>query len=106
MRTVLSVVALLTLTLAASPAVAQELGEAAVISETTSSIRFVDADVPGPIFNEGDAVILLYRVSGQSRVRKGNQYGWIPSTAMADPATMVDDTQTMDDAVPMGSDEG
>ncbi len=73
MRIVLSLVALLL----AVPAFAQEVGETAVMAETTRGDRFPDADVSGANFVEGQEVTVLFVMGDRIRVRRGDQYGWI-----------------------------
>jgi hypothetical protein len=74
MRIAFSLVALLL----AAPAFAQDAGETAVMAETTRGDRFPDADVAGANFQVGTEVTVLFVMGDRLRVRRGDQYGWIP----------------------------
>jgi hypothetical protein len=53
------------------------------IQADTPSKRFPDATVAGPAFLAGTAVTVLVTEGEWVRVAKGDQFGWVPATALA-----------------------
>jgi len=91
MRSVIAAIVLLVPALA----IAQEVGDEVVLGEDVRSLRFPDADVTGPTFDEGDSVTVLFVTGDRLRVWKGNDFGWINASAIAAPAGQED--ATLDD---------
>ncbi len=52
------------------------------IQADTPSKRFPDAEVAGPAFLAGTAVTVLVTEGSWTRVAKGDQFGWVPATAL------------------------
>lgn len=63
-------------------------GDTVWVVEEIRSERFADAAVTGPVFRPGEPVTVLFVEAARLRVRKGDRYGWVPSTAVTseDPA--------------------
>ena len=56
--------------------------DATYIQADTPSKRFPDAEVAGPAFLAGTAVTVLVTEGAWVRVAKGDQFGWVPATAI------------------------
>jgi hypothetical protein len=70
------VLALLGLSL---PAAAQSQGEQMKLLEEVDSKRFPTDGTPGPTFQKGDLVTVLWVEGDRLRVFRGNRFGWIPA---------------------------
>jgi len=66
-----------------------EVGEQAWLTENTSSMRFIDAEVAGPEFVSGKAVTVLFVEGERARVKGEKGFGWVALTSLTSekPAT-------------------
>mgnify|MGYP001372292824 CR=1 FL=1 len=69
----------------ATTASAQSVGDVVTVNEDVRSLRFPDADVTGPTFDEGQSATVLYVMDGRVRLRRGNDYGWVDGSVVALP---------------------
>lgn len=59
-------------------------GSVRYLTRDTASVRFADAETPGPALIAGDMVIVLFDDGARVRVKKGEGYGWVPADALAE----------------------
>ncbi len=50
----------------------------------TPSLRFPDAQTPGPTFEAGLLVVVLVTEGSRARIQKGDLVGWVPVSALTD----------------------
>ena len=79
MRVLIAIIALFV----ATPALAQDVGETVVLGTEIRSMRFSDADVTGPTFQEGEEATVLYVLGDRLRLRKADRYGWVSADVIA-----------------------
>ena len=56
------------------------------VIEDVQSKRFSDKDLPGKSFLAGDAVQVLFETNQLIRIKKGNNFGWVPAATVSDEA--------------------
>ena len=60
--------------------------ETLVTTEDVQSVRFVGETIEGPFFTSGAKVTVLAKEGDWVRVRKGDDYGWVERSRLAENA--------------------